>query len=63
MITKDTPIIEVLRQCPEAVTIFQCFGMGCVGCLGMTMETVENGAKMHNIPIDRLLNELNKLTQ
>ncbi|TCL69352.1 hybrid cluster-associated redox disulfide protein [Hydrogenispora ethanolica] len=63
MITKETRIIDVLRICPEASAIFEHFGMGCAGCMGMTMETIENGAKMHNIPVDELLVELNKATQ
>ncbi len=61
MITKDSKIIDVIREIPEAATIFERFGMGCVGCMGMTSETIEKGAKMHRISIEKLLNELNKI--
>ncbi|MGE5582619.1 MAG: DUF1858 domain-containing protein [Bacillota bacterium] len=60
MITKETRIIDALQANPEAALIFERFGMGCPGCMGMTMETIENGAKMHHIPLDDLLKELNK---
>jgi hybrid cluster-associated redox disulfide protein len=33
--------------------------MGCIGCLASSTETLENGAKMHNINVDTLLVELN----
>lgn len=59
MITKDTPIMEILRLNPRAREIFARHGMGCIGCLASSTETLENGAKMHNINVDTLLIELN----
>lgn len=59
MIEKKTPIIEVLRRWPEARRVFAIHGMGCVGCMGASAETVESGAKMHGIDVDSLLRELN----
>lgn len=59
MFTKDSKIIDVLRQHPETAEVFERFGMGCIGCMGMISETIENGAKMHQISIEMLLNELN----
>lgn len=61
MITKDTSIIEVLRSHPEAREVLAKHGMGCIGCMGSTTETIENGAKMHGIDIEALLQELNAL--
>ena len=54
-------IIDLLQAYPEAAEIFERFGMGCIGCMGMTSETIENGAKMHHIPLNDLINELNKI--
>jgi len=59
LITKDTPIMEILRLNPRAREIFARHGMGCIGCLASSTETLENGAKMHNINVDTLLVELN----
>ncbi|MDL2280233.1 DUF1858 domain-containing protein [Selenomonadales bacterium OttesenSCG-928-I06] len=59
MITKDTPIIEVLRSNSNAKDIFSKHGMHCIGCMGSSTETIENCAKMHGIDLDKLLAELN----
>lgn len=61
MITKDSMIIDVIREFPEATKVFERFDMGCVGCMGMASETIEDGAKMHRIPIEKLLSELIKI--
>ena len=63
MITKDTRIIDVLQQNPKTAEIFEKLGMGCIGCMGITMETIENGAKMHHIPLDELLKSLNMILE
>ncbi|HBF36884.1 MAG TPA: disulfide oxidoreductase [Firmicutes bacterium] len=63
MITKDTRIIDALQQNPKTTEIFEKLGMGCIGCMGITMETIENGAKMHHIPLDDLLKSLNAVLE
>ncbi|MDR7865638.1 MAG: DUF1858 domain-containing protein [Sporomusaceae bacterium] len=60
MITKDTPINEVLRQCPAAREVFARHGMGCIGCMGAANETVAGGARMHEVDVEKLVAELNK---
>jgi len=60
MINKESRIFDVLRTNPDLAEVFQRFGMGCAGCMGMMMETIENGAKMHNISVEQLLAELNR---
>lgn len=61
MINKDSKILDVIQEFPEATSVFERFGMGCLGCMGMISETIENGAKMHRISVEKLLIELNKL--
>jgi hybrid cluster-associated redox disulfide protein len=63
MITKETKIIDALQNSPEVAEIFHRFGMGCIGCMGITGETIENGAKMHRIPLEKLLKELNEIVK
>ena len=60
MITRKTAIIQVLRSHPLSRDIFAKHGMGCIGCMGATTETIENGAKMHDIDVEALLKELNE---
>ncbi len=59
MFNRDTPIIEILRTCPQAQAIFKRHGMNCSNCMGASLEIIESGAKAHEINIDDLLKELN----
>lgn len=59
MITRDTLIVDVLRQYPEAREVFARHGMACIGCLGAAEETVAGGARVHEVDVESLLRELN----
>jgi hybrid cluster-associated redox disulfide protein len=59
--TKDMSMMEALQADPRARDVFAAFGMGCIGCMGVSMETIEDGAKMHGIDPDVVLVDLNKL--
>lgn len=59
VITKETPIIEVLEKCPGAAAIFSAHGFDCAMCMGAEMETLEEGAIMHGAELGLLLDELN----
>lgn len=59
--TKDMKIFEVLRQHAGAKDILANHGMGCLGCMGATMESLENGARMHGVNLEALLADLNRL--
>lgn len=61
MITKEMPIMAVLRLLPQAREVFIRHGMGCIGCMGSATETIEKGAKMHDVDLETLLKELNAL--
>lgn len=60
---KDMSIIEAVNLDPRAREVFARYGMGCLGCLAATIESIEEGALAHGIDPDKLINELNKLTQ
>ncbi|HLA83089.1 MAG TPA: DUF1858 domain-containing protein, partial [Thermoleophilia bacterium] len=49
MFTKDMSILEAVQADPRARDVFAAYGMGCTGCMGVSMETIEDGAKMHGI--------------
>jgi hybrid cluster-associated redox disulfide protein len=55
-------LMEALQADPRAREVFAAHGMGCVGCMGVSMESIEDGAKMHGINPDLVLAELNRLT-
>ncbi|NLV27338.1 MAG: DUF1858 domain-containing protein [Methanomicrobiales archaeon] len=57
-LSKDSTILEVLQENPEAGAIFARFGMGCVGCAISRGETIEEAAAAHGIPIADLMSAL-----
>lgn len=59
-ITKDMSIIDIVQNYPETLTVFQQYGLGCIGCAAARFENLEAGAKVHGIDPDQLVNDLNK---
>ena len=59
--TKDMPMMVALQADPRAKDVFASHGMGCIGCMGVSMESIEDGAKMHGIDPNLVVAELNKL--
>lgn len=60
MINKDTIISEVIRLNPNVVEIFEKYGMGCANCSIRFEETIEIGAKSHEVDVYELIGEINK---
>ena len=60
-ITKDMKIEEVVTQYPESTMVFMKHGLHCVGCHVSALETVEEGANVHGINVDALVEDLNKV--
>ena len=59
-VTKDTRIGELLQAYPKAADVFAEHGLGCIACLGASMETIEEGALMHGLDTDAIVEEINK---
>jgi len=59
IITKDMTIAEAMRICPHAPEIFDRHGMGCFVCMAASAETIEEGAEMHEIEAQVIVDELN----
>lgn len=62
-ITKDMNIVEVVNTYPEAVDVFQEYGMHCFGCMAARFESIEQGAQAHGIEVDKLIQDLNKAVE
>jgi len=54
-------MMEALQADPRARDVFASYGMGCIGCMGASMESIADGAKMHGIDPDAVVADLNKL--
>jgi hybrid cluster-associated redox disulfide protein len=59
MIDKEMKIEDVLRRYPQAIPIFERFGLDCTQCQLSEYENLEHGAKVHGIDLPTLLKELN----
>ncbi|MBL4937398.1 DUF1858 domain-containing protein [Clostridium sp. YIM B02515] len=60
-VTGDMTIGEVVRMHPDASRVLMSFGMGCISCPGAQMETVEQGAMVHGIDPEEMIEALNNL--
>jgi hybrid cluster-associated redox disulfide protein len=59
--TPDMLIRDVLTAHPEAARVFEQHGLGCPSCLAADMETLSSVASMHDITLDALVADLDKL--
>ncbi|MBR0060264.1 MAG: DUF1858 domain-containing protein [Selenomonadaceae bacterium] len=60
-ITKDMNIIEVVQKYPDTMMVFMYAGMGCFGCHAAQFENIEQGALVHGIDPDKLVEALNEI--
>jgi hybrid cluster-associated redox disulfide protein len=60
MIYKHMSIDDVVKTYPETVAIFERYGLGCVGCQAALFENIEQGAEIHGIDVNALVEDLNK---
>ena len=59
MINKNMSIDEVVKKYPETISIFERYGLGCAGCRAALFENIKQGAKVHGIAVDTLVEDLN----
>ncbi len=59
-VTKDTAINEVIEKYPDTISIFQQYGLHCIGCPLAQAETIEEACQVHKIDLKKILKDLNK---
>ena len=62
-ITKDMNIVEVVQRYPDTAMVFMYAGMGCFGCHAAQFESIEEGAMVHGIDTDKLVEALNEIAE
>ena len=62
-VTKEMGIMEIVQAHPEAVAVFQKYGMGCIGCAAAHFENLEAGEKVHGFNPDEMVAEINSLIE
>src|SRR5215469_4655739 len=60
MISPDTLISEIVTTYPGADKVFGAHGLPCAGCHVSTHETVRGGAAVHNLDLDKLIDDLRR---
>jgi hybrid cluster-associated redox disulfide protein len=61
IIDKNTSIKEVVKKYPETIAVFERYGLGCVGCPAALFENIQQGADVHGIEINGLIDSLNSI--
>lgn len=59
-ITKEMLIPEVIKVHKDVPALLMSVGMHCLGCPSHQHESLEEAAVVHGLPIDTLVEELNK---
>lgn len=59
-ITKNMTISEAAKKYPKTVFVFMDYGLHCIGCPAAPDETIEEAAKVHQLNMEKLLDDLNK---
>ena len=62
-VTKDMGILDIVQQYPQAVEVFQKYGMGCLGCAAARFENLEAGARVHGFDPDQMCDDINALLE
>lgn len=60
-ITGDILIVDLVSKHPEVSGVLMKYGFHCIGCIMSPYETLEIGAKVHRIPLEPLLRDINKV--
>jgi hybrid cluster-associated redox disulfide protein len=63
VITKEMKIADVIRNHPETIAVFQKFDLSCRECQIADFEEVEHGAGVHEVDLEKLLAELNRVCE
>jgi hybrid cluster-associated redox disulfide protein len=64
VITKDMNLGEVVFKYPEAAEVLTDYGLSCVGCFASSFDTIEQGAKIHQLDdeeLDEMIERINEV--
>lgn len=64
VITKEMNLGEVVFKYPEAAEVLTDYGLSCVGCFASSFDSIEQGAKVHQLSdeeLDEMLARINEV--
>jgi len=59
-IAKDMNIMEIIVKYPQTREVFMKYGFHCLGCHAAQFESLEQGAMVHGIDVDKFVKDLNE---
>ncbi len=65
-VTKNMILVDVITKYPEVAPILMGYGLHCVGCHFSSIDTIENGAKLHGLDdemIEMMLRDANLIIE
>ena len=63
-VNRNTNIADLVFKHPEVEEVLAAFGLHCASCFASGFDTLEQGAKIHEMPdeeIDEMIDEVNKV--
>lgn len=61
MVTKDTNILEAVQKYPVIAQVFQRYGLGCIGCMVASGESLGEGISAHGLDAEAVVAEINEV--
>ena len=61
MVDKDMNILDAVQNHPVIVQVFQRYGLGWVGCMVASGESLGEGIASHGLNSEIVIEEMNKL--
>lgn len=58
--TAEMTLGQILKMNENVAPILMELGMHCLGCPSAQMETIADAAMVHGIPVEEILEKLNK---
>ena len=61
MVTRETNILEAVQKYPVIAQVFQRYGLGCIGCMVASGETLGEGISAHGLNAYIVIAEINDI--
>lgn len=62
-VTADMNIMDAVEEYPIIAEVLMRYGLGCVGCIISTAETLGEGIAIHGLDPDIIIEEVNMILE
>ncbi|OQY09436.1 MAG: disulfide oxidoreductase [Fusobacteriia bacterium 4572_132] len=62
-VTKDMNILAAVQEYPEIAQVFSKYGLGCIGCMVASGESLGEGITSHGLNADIIIEEINTMLE